>query len=91
MAAFNFKAIDYFFNITDSSISYVYDCEEKSSESEKSNEKNEKKEVREYLFDSKIYELSPSAQLSFEQHSKLLFATSDYSLDVYSPPEQVIA
>ncbi|MGQ0828273.1 MAG: hypothetical protein ACT4ON_07750 [Bacteroidota bacterium] len=89
MAAFNFKGLDYFFNITDSSITYVYDCEEKNSESEESNEKDEKKEVREYLFEGKADQLTPSAQLSFKQHSKLLYLNSDYSLGVYSPPEQL--
>ena len=86
MTAFNYKAIDYFFDITDSSISYVYDCEEKNSESEKS-EKDEKKEVREYLFYSKVYQLNSSVQLSFKQQSKLLLNSSDYSMAVYSPPE----
>jgi hypothetical protein len=89
MAAFNYKAIDYFFNVTDDSISSIYDCEEKSSESEK-NEKDEKKEVREYLFNNKVYELSPSVQLSFKQQSKILFATSDYSMAVFSPPEKAV-
>ena len=88
LIAFNYKTIDYFFNIGDSSIVCVQDCEEKNSE--KSNEKNEKKEVREYLFHSKVYALSPASQLSFKQHSKLLFASSDYSMAVYSPPETAV-
>ena len=92
LIAFNYKTIDYFLKIDDSSIVCIQECdaEEKNSGSEKSSEKNEKKEGREYLLHNKAYDLSPSAQLSFKQHSKLLFASSDYSMAVFSPPETAV-
>lgn len=79
-----------------SNISVAYnddsDCEDENSKSEKSNEKEEKKEVKEEcLFPHSICELTPSVQLSLKKHSQILFTTSDYSLSVYFPPENLIS
>ena len=95
--AFNCKTFHYCFKLSNGSIILIqddYDCEEeKNSESEKSEEKNEKDEKKnfsEYLFSHKIYTLLDINRLSFIQQSKLLFATSDYSMAVFSPPEKAV-
>lgn len=91
--AFNYKTISYCIQSIDKSVtlSQDYDCEKEDSESEKSDEKNEKDEVKdfsEYLFFHKSQMHIAAYQLSVIMCRDLLYASSDYSMAVYSPPEQ---
>lgn len=85
--SFNHRAINYCFKLSDNTTVFIkdFDCEEKS-ESEKSNEKDEKKELSEYFL-LNDHSLTIITQQSLAQHSKDLYATCDYSMSVYSPPE----
>lgn len=90
MFAFSYKTISYCFSISDSSICFFQelDCEEKEAESKEADENEKKIDILEYLSFNNLHELTVQDQLSYSNHSKLLFFTSDYSLGVYSPPEQ---
>lgn len=88
--AFNFKAINYCFKLSDSSIAFIHDCEEKNSESEKSDEKDKKKDLSEYIYFNNTHTDLIINTLLFTQQSKISFSTSDYSMAVYMPPEQTI-
>ena len=65
------------------------DCEEESNESEKSDEKDKKTDLFDSFFIPESHQLLVNNQPSFIQPS-LLYFTSDYSLGVYSPPEQAV-
>lgn len=67
------------------------DCEEKNTEPKEADEKEKKTDILEYLSFNNLHDLVIHNQLSFAHHSSLLYLNSDYSLGVYSPPEQVIA
>ena len=88
---FNFKTINYCFKISNITIALNqdYDCDEKNSE-KKADEKNEKKDLSEYLFFNRLRNSVILSQLSFTQHRKSLYDSSDYSVAVYSPPDQLI-
>ena len=91
MYAFNFKAISHFIQSSDKYIALVQDCDCEKEDSEKSDEKNEKDEVKvfsEYLLFHKTFTHIAAYQLSVIMCSDFLHATSDYSMAVYSPPEQ---
>jgi hypothetical protein len=90
LVTFNYKAISYYLDSSGSSIACVqedFDCEEKS-ESKKSSEKDEKKNFSEELLSADINSLIVVIQQSFMEQSRLLYNTSDYSMAIYSPPEQ---
>lgn len=91
--AFSYKTISYCIQSFDKSIelSQDYDCEKEDAQSEKSSEKSDKNEVKdfpEYLFSHKSQLHIAAYQLSVTMRHDLLFATSDYSMSVYFPPEQ---
>ena len=87
--AFNYKAVSYLMDISDSSIAFMmdFDYEKEKTESEKSEEKNEKKEFSEYLFDSKLHSFLINYKLGFNNLSAFIFISSDHSKSVYMPPE----
>lgn len=89
--AFNFKTISYLIQSSDKSISLVQDYDFEKEDSEKSDEKSEKDEVKdfsEYLYFDNTYTPIAAYQLSVIMCRDLLYATADYSMAVYSPPEQ---
>lgn len=88
MLLFHYRTINFCFSISNSSEYFQdIDCEEESNESEKSDEKNEKKDFLEYLFFDKAHELMMFNLQSFNKRLESLYATYDYSIGVYSPPE----
>lgn len=86
LCAYNYKTVNYYLKLTNSSsaISQDYDCEEKDSESKKG---DEKKEYPDYIHLEKNHSLLILPMLSFARHSNNLYSSSDYSLTVYSPPD----
>jgi hypothetical protein len=90
LLAYNYKTINYYIKLTDNTASFCsdYDCEEKNADSEKFGDKNEKKDVSEYLPINKTHAFVLIHQLSFNQRSKNLYVSSDYSMAVFSPPDQ---
>lgn len=88
--AFNYKTINYCFKLSGNeiAISQDIDCGEEESKSEKSDEKNEKKEILECFFFNHPHAFISNNQQAIIQHSELLKATSDYSVPVFSPPEE---
>ncbi|MEJ7770137.1 MAG: hypothetical protein WKF89_20130, partial [Chitinophagaceae bacterium] len=89
--SYNYKTINYYVNLTDSSIFFTqdYDCEEKDPESKKLDEKNDKKDISEISPSGKSSHFAISHQLSFRQISRTSYPSTDYSLGVYSPPEHL--
>ena len=92
LLAYNYKTINYYIKLTNSSADFSreYDCEEKNAESKKFDDKNDKKDFSEYLPVNKIHTFIIVNQLSFAQQAKNLYASSDYSMTVYSPPDAAI-
>lgn len=94
MVAFHGKTISFLMDqhATSYSVSKSEDCEENDTDSEKSDEKDEldKKELSEFIIESNHARLLPSFQLSIKEQASILMASADYSLGVYSPPEQFL-
>lgn len=95
--AYSYESIKYFSKgFGDISIACLadFDCEEKNSESEKSNNKNEKLNFAEDLFhknkllyNSLLFGIIQPGSWGSNQNSN--FSSSDYSQQVYSPPEML--
>ena len=95
--AYSYETIKYFSTtIGDTSICWLdnFDCEEKSSESEESNKENEKLNFSEdlllnhkNLYNNLIACYIESSNKGFNQ--SINFSSSNYSLQVYSPPEML--
>lgn len=91
--AYSYETISYFSKaLGDNSISWLanFDWEENDSESEKSNEKNEKLNFSEdFFFNLKHNNIIPGQlDLRCLGHKQYIdFSSSDYSQQVYSPPE----
>ena len=92
LLAYNYKTINYYIKLTDVSADFSrdYDCEEKNAESKKLDDKNDKKDFSEYLPINKTQTFLVVNQLLFAQQAKNLYASSDYSMTVYSPPDPAI-
>ncbi|MEO5995971.1 MAG: hypothetical protein ABIN89_04575 [Chitinophagaceae bacterium] len=89
LLAYNFKTINHYIKLTDSFADFAqdYDCEEKNAESKKFEDKNDKKDFSEHLPINKTQTFVIVNQLSFDQRAKTFYASSDFSMGVYFPPD----
>lgn len=90
LLAYSYETVEYFMKFLDGdSIVCIDDneCEEKSKESEETNKKNETLNLSEHLFPDAnfISDAKELATLGSNQNPD--FSSSDYSLEIFSPPE----
>lgn len=91
--AYCFETIAYFSKIAgNDQIVWADDlsCDENDTESKKSDNKDEKKEFKEYFSSFRFHPIITLSQLSLFKDSIDSYNTNDYSIVVYSPPEQTV-
>ena len=92
LLAYSYETVQYFIKFMDSeSIVCIDDneCEEKSKESEETNKKNEILNLSEHLFPDSNF-ISDSKELAtLGSNQNPDFSSSNYSLEIFSPPELI--